>query len=85
MTTEGYRNKPQFNFNPALNEDISPNVPDFNSNAMDNDGFIQLNNCSNCGHHDHDKDDKEHKNHQCCHGNHSACHTHDHHCHRDHK
>ena len=85
MTTEGYRNKPQFNFNPALNKDISPNVPDFNSNAMDNDGFIQLNNCSNCGHHDHDKDDKEHKNHQCCHGNHSACHTHDHHCHRDHK
>lgn len=85
MTTEGYRNKPQFNFNPALNEDISPNVPDFNSNAMDNDGFIQLNNCSNCGHHDHDKGDKEHKNHQCCHGNHSACHTHDHHCHCDHK
>lgn len=85
MTTEGYRNKPQFNFNPALNEDISPNIPDFNSNAMDNDGFIKLNNCSNCGHHDHDKDDKEHKNHQYCHGNHSSCHKHDHHCHCDHK
>ena len=85
MTTEGYRNKPQFNYNPTLNKDITPNVPDFNSNAMDNDGLMQLSNCSNCGCHRHEKDDKEHKDYQCCHGNHSSCHTHEHHCNCDHK
>lgn len=85
MTTEGYRNKPQFNYDPALNKDVTPNVPDFNSNAMDNDGFTQLNNCSNCNCHNDDKKNKGHKDHDCRHRNHSSSHTHEHHCHCNHK
>ena len=85
MTTEGYRNKPQFNYDPALNKDVTPNVPDFNSNAMDNDGFTQLNNYSNCNCHNDDKKNKGHKDHDCRHRNHSSSHTHEHHCHCNHK
>lgn len=45
MTTEGYRNKPQFNHNEMLNKDFTPDVPKFNSNALDNDNLMPLNNC----------------------------------------
>ena len=53
---DAYRNTPQFETNQALNKDMTPDVPKFNSNAMDNQGFMPLNNCS-CGCHcNHDKD-----------------------------
>ena len=37
-----YRNQPQFKTNQSLNKDITPDVPTFNSNAMDNEGFMPL-------------------------------------------
>ena len=37
---DSYRNQPQFKTNQSLNKDITPDVPTFNSNAMDNEGFI---------------------------------------------
>lgn len=54
MTTKNvYRNKPQFDTNPTLSKNLTPNVPTFNSNAMGNQGFVKLDNCSNeccCNH-----------------------------------
>lgn len=85
MTTEGYRNKPQFNYNPALNNDVTPDVPEFNSNAMENDGFVQLDNCSCCNCHNTVKDNKEHKDNHTCHRNSSTSHTHNHNCSCNHK
>ena len=52
-----YANRPQVKTNPALNENMTPDVPKFNSNAMDNQGFIPLNNSSkkcSCNHGKHD-------------------------------
>lgn len=47
---DAYRNQPQFKTNQSLNKDITPDVPTFNSNAMDNEGFMPLNSCSGgCG------------------------------------
>ena len=47
---DSYRNQPQFKTNQSLNKDITPDVPTFNSNAMDNEGFMPLNSCSGgCG------------------------------------
>ena len=69
---DAYRNTPQFETNQALNKDMTPDVPKFNSNAMDNQGFMPLNNCS-CGCHcNHDKDHNEHSDHKHkdCHCNH---------------
>lgn len=85
MTTEGYRNKPQFNYDPTLNKDVTPNVPDFSSNAMDNDGFVQLNNYSYCNCHNNDKNNKEHKDNDSCHRNNSNSNAHEHHCSCNHK
>ena len=59
-----YRNQPQLNFNTTLNDHATPNVPKFNSNAMDNDGLMPLNNSCNgrsCRCH-HSKKHKENKN-----------------------
>lgn len=79
-----FRNKPQFETNPTLNKNLSPDVPTFNSNAMGDQGFAPLNNCSNgcCG--NHEKAHKENSNHECCHGKHSDGHKHEG-CHCDHK
>ncbi|MFR5132130.1 MAG: hypothetical protein ACLTDP_05895 [Terrisporobacter sp.] len=57
---DSYRNQPQFKTNQSLNKDITPDVPTFNSNAMDNEGFMPLNSCSGgCGCKGHDE--KAHK------------------------
>lgn len=57
---DAYRNQPQFKTNQSLNKDITPDVPTFNSNAMDNEGFMPLNSCSGgCGCKGHDE--KAHK------------------------
>ncbi|MEG0855136.1 MAG: hypothetical protein RSG52_01530 [Terrisporobacter sp.] len=80
MTTEGYRNKPQFQYNETLNKNVTPNVPEFNSNAMNNSGMMSLNNCANCNcdGHDHKHEHKEHGDHECCHGKHAEGHEHKH-------
>lgn len=81
---DAYRNQPQFETNPTLNNNLTPNVPTFNSNAMDNQGLVPLNNCSNgcsCG---HEKAHKEGPDHQCCHGKHTEGHKHEG-CHCGHK
>ena len=79
-----FRNKPQFETNPTLNKNLSPDVPTFNSNAMGDQGFAPLNNCSNgcCG--NHENAHKKNSNHECCHGEHSNGHKHKG-CHCDHK
>ena len=77
-----YRNKPQFETNPTLNNNLTPDVPTFKSNAMDNNGFVTVNNCTGgcCG---SNKDDKAHKkdsDYECCDGKytkdykHGGCH-----------
>lgn len=79
-----FRNQPQFETNSTLNNNLTPDVPKFNSNAMDNQGFMPLNNCSNgccCG---HEKAHNEGSNHECCHGKHVDGHKHEE-CHCDHK
>lgn len=52
MTKQGYRqvyrNQPQLNFNRTLNDDVTPDVPEFNSNAMDKENMIPLNDCNHC-------------------------------------
>ncbi len=65
-----FRNKPQFETNPTLNKNLSPDVPAFNSNAMGDQGFAPLNNCSNgcCG--NHEKAHKENSDHEGCHCDH---------------
>ena len=62
MTTKNvYRNKPQFETNPTLNKSLTPDVPTFKSNAMDNQGLVPLNNCANgCCCHDEKAHDKKH-------------------------
>ena len=71
MTTKNvYRNKPQFETKPTLNKNITPNIPKFYSNAMDNQGLVPLNNCSNgccCG---NEKAHKEGHKHEGCHCDH---------------
>lgn len=85
MTTKNvYRNKPQFETNPMLNNHITPDVPTFNSNAMDNQGFVPLNNCSNGCCSDHEKAHKENSDHKCEHDKHDTDHKHKG-CHCDHK
>ena len=79
-----YPHRPQFETNPSLNEDVTPDVPKFNSNAMDNQGFIPLNNRSNGCCCDHEKAHKEENGHQCSHGKHAENHKHKD-CHCDHK
>lgn len=78
-----FRNKPQFETNPSLNKDLTPDVPTFNSNAMDNQGFLPLNNRSNgcsCNHDNgHKKESDSH-----CHGKHTEGHKHEG-CHCHHK
>ncbi|WP_455539944.1 hypothetical protein [Terrisporobacter sp.] len=52
-----YINQPQSKTNQSLNKNMTPDVPKFSSNAMDNQGLIPLDICScNC------HDDKEYKN-----------------------
>ena len=72
-----YRNTTEFETNPALNKDLTPDVPTFNSNAMDNQGFLPLNNCANgcCCH--HDKSHEKNSNHECCHKKHAQDHKHE--------
>lgn len=69
MTTKNvYRNKPHFETNPMLNNDVTPDVPTFNSNAMDNQGLVPLNKSSNGYCHNHKKAHKGnsyHKNKGC--------------------
>lgn len=69
MTTKNvYRNKPQFETNPTLNKHLTPDVPKFNSNAMDNQGFMPLDNCSNgccCGNEKAHKEESDHKDKEC--------------------
>lgn len=80
-----YVNRPQFQANSAFNDDITPDVPTFNSNAMDNDNLVPLNNCANgcCSHTEKaHTEESEHK--CCCHGNHSHDHKHKG-CNCDHK
>lgn len=77
MTTKNvYRNKPQFETNPVLNDNITPDVPTFKSNAMDNQGFIPLDNCANgCCCHD-EKSHVKNANHKCCHKDNLQDHKH---------
>ena len=79
-----YRNQPQFETNPILNKDITPDVPEFNSNAMGDQGFLPLNNCSGCCGGHHEKAHDETSDHECCHGKHADGHKHEG-CHCDHK
>lgn len=66
MTTKNvYRNKPQFETNPTLNKNLTPDVPTFNSNAMDNQGFVPLNNYSNGCYCSHEKLVTDHKSKEC--------------------
>ena len=60
-----FRNKPQFETNPMLNNNLNPNVPTFNSNSMGDQGFAPLNNCSNrCCNKKH-SDNNKNKNCHC--------------------
>ena len=76
---DAYRNQPQFKTNQSLNKDITPDVPTFNSNALDNEGFMPLNSCSGgCGCKGHDeKAHKKDSNHKCCHDKYSDDHKHE--------
>lgn len=71
MTTEGYRNKPQFEYNPTLNKHVTPNVPKFDSNSMDNDNMI-INKGGDSGckckgnDHDYHENHKNHEHKHCC-------------------
>ena len=71
---DAYRNQPQFETNPALNNNLTPDVPTFKSNAMDNQGLVPLNNCANgcCCHHGkaHDKKNAKNHKHEGCNCNH---------------
>lgn len=75
MTTKNvYRNKPQFETNPTLNKSLTPDVPTFKSNAMDNQGLVPLNNYANgCCCHDEKAHGKKHAQdhkHKGCNCNH---------------
>ena len=76
---DAYRNQPQFETNQSLNKDMTPDVPTFNSNAMDNQGFVPLNSHA-CGYNCKGHREKAHEdnfNKKCSHDKHDENHEHE--------
>ncbi len=65
-TRNVFRNKPQFETNQSLQNNITPDVPEFNSNSMDTKGFAPLDNCAGGCNCNHGSNHKEHSEHECC-------------------